>query len=224
MKKYIWLAGATVALSLAFLLVGTLVRESVPQVTVQEIEMAYIEQTVFCTGRVEEAGREVQAVSTGKTRVQVRVAVPENRLRQVAEGQAVRVTGAAFRREVYTGTVVSLGREAYLSQTGGTVVDAVIALDATDASLRCGLTAKADICVSETDGIVLPYTSICADESGQEYVYVLRDSRAVRCDIQAVEELADGVLVTAGVQAGDRLIEQPDQVSGDGARLQEAAE
>lgn len=216
MKKYIWLAGATVALSLAFLLVGTLVRESVPQVTVQEIEMAYIEQTVFCTGRVEEAGREVQAVSTGKTRVQVRVAVPENRLRQVAEGQAVRVTGAAFRREVYTGTVVSLGKEAYLSQTGGTVVDAVIALDVTDASLRCGLTAKADICVSSTEGILLPYTAVCADETGQEYVYVVENARAVRRDITVAEELAEGMLIRAGVAAGERLITQPEKVTGDG--------
>ncbi|MBO5797544.1 MAG: HlyD family efflux transporter periplasmic adaptor subunit [Clostridia bacterium] len=216
MKKYIWLAGATVALSLAFLLVGPLVRESVPQVTVQEIEMAYIEQTVFCTGRVEEAGREVQAVSTGNTRVQVRVAVPENRLRQVAEGQAVRVTGAAFRREVYTGTVVSLGKEAYLSQTGGTVVDAVIALDVTDASLRCGLTAKADICVSNTEGILLPYTAVCADETGQEYVYVVENARAVRRDITVAEELAEGVLIRAGVAAGERLITQPEKVTGDG--------
>lgn len=210
------------ALSLAFLLVGGLVRDSVPQVTVQEIQSRHIEQTVFCTGRVEEAGREVQAVSTGKTRVQVRVAVPENRLRLVAVGQTVQVTGAAFRRDTYTGTVVSLGEEAYLSQTGGTVVDAVIALDVTDASLRCGLTAKADICVNATDGILLPYTAVCADENGQEYVYVLENARAVRRDITVAEELPDGVLIRSGVAAGERLITQPDKVSGDGAPVEVA--
>lgn len=210
-------------LSLAFLLVGGLMRESVPVVTVRQLQPQHIEQTVLCTGRVEEASKEVLAVAATGTQVQVRVAVPENRLRLVAVGQRVRVTGSAFRADVYTGTVVALGEKAYTSQTGGTVVDAVIALESADASLRCGLTAKADICVSSTDGILLPYTSIAADENGQEYVYVLRNSRAVRCNIEAAEELADGVLVRAGVQAGDRLIEDPASVPGDGALVEEAA-
>jgi len=223
LKKYIWLFSLTTILSLSLIFGLRGVREPVVTVSVQALEKQTVTGVVSCTGRVEEAGREVLAASTGGT-VQVRAAVPENRLRSVAVGQRVTVSGTAFSAERYGGTVLSIADKAYTTPTGATVLDAIVALDATDTSLKCGLTAKVDICVSEQVGIVIPYSSLCADEDGGEYVYVVKDGRAVRRDVTVGEELRDGVLVTAGVAAGEQLILQPEDVPCDGARIQEAAE
>lgn len=198
-------------------------REEVVTVTAKTLCRQTVTGVVSCTGKVEEAGREVMAASTG-SRVQVRAAVPENRLRAVAVGQRVTVSGTAFSAERYSGTVLSIADKAYTTPSGTTVLDAIVALDATDHSLKCGLTAKVNICVSEQEGIVLPYGSLCAAEDGTEYVYVVQDGRAVRRTVTVAEELTDGVLVTDGVAAGERLILQPETVTADGVRVQEEGE
>lgn len=220
MKKYWWLIGITVTLSAALLLVSGVWKRRLPVVEVTVLKEQTVEQTVRCTGKIEEAGGKTQAAAASGNKVQVRVAVPESRLKQVAVGQRARITGAAFGEDYYTGTVVSLGKSAYTAPSGGTVVDAVIALDATDPSLRCGLTAKAGICVERVEnGLVVPYACLQEEEDGDAYVYVLRDARAVRCAVTVGEELADGALVTEGVAAGDVLITNPDDVPADGVRV-----
>ncbi len=223
LKKYIWLFSLTTVLSASLFFGLRGMREEAVTVTVRELEQQTVTGTVSCTGKVEEAGREVIAASTG-SRVQVRAAVPEDRLRAVAVGQRVTVSGTAFSAERYSGTVLSIADKAYTTPAGTTVLDAIVALDATDISLKCGLTAKVNICVSEQVGIVVPYSSLCAAEDGGEYVYVAENGRAVKRTVTVGEELSDGVLVTAGVTAGERLILYPEDVPGDGARVQEAGE
>lgn len=220
MKKYVWLIGATAVLSALVLLVGGALRESLPVVQVTVLQRQTVEQTVLCSGKVEAATGDTQAVAAAGEKVQIRVAVPESRLKQVAVGQRAQITGAAFAAEAYTGTVVSLGTVAYTLPTGGTVVDAVIALDAADPTLRCGLNAKANICVDRVEnGLLVPYSCVREDEKGKEFVYVLQNERAVRCEVTVSEELATGVLVTDGLNEGDHLITNPDDVSGDGTRV-----
>lgn len=225
MKKYIWLTAVTAALSLAAWLIGRAAGSNVPQVTVTRVATQHVEQTVQASGRVEAATAAVQAVSAnGKTKVQVRVAVPEGRLRRVAVGQRVTVTGAAFSAASYTGTVVALGAAAYQNPAGSTVVDAVIGLDAADASLKCGLSARAGICVGSADGVIIPYEALMADDDGREYVYLLKNGRALRADVTVAEELAEGVWISEGVAPGDWLIDDPAAVSRNGTRVRVEAQ
>lgn len=201
--------------------IGHGMRARVPQVTTVKLTRQTVEQTVQCTGKVEEADRDIQAVAATGEKVQIRAAIPENSLRQVAVGQRVQISGMAFGQETYAGTVVALGRTAHTSSAGGTVVDAVISLDEADESLRCGLTARVRICVERVaDGLLLPYSCLCED-GAERYVYLLQEGRAVRRTVQTGLELADGVLVTAGLPEGACVIATPEQVSGDGARVQE---
>lgn len=220
MKKYWWLIGGTVAAMVLILGMGRAARARVPQVETITLMRGAAEQTVQCTGKVEEATGDTMAVAAAGKKVQIRVAVPENRLRQVAVGQRVRVTGAAFGADAYSGTVAELGAAAHTTAAGGTVVDAVIALDAADETLRCGLTAQAGICVSRVeDGLLLPYDCLCTDDGN--YVYVYENGRAVRRDVQLGAELSDGALIASGLEAGERVIRTPDAVPGDGARVRE---
>lgn len=220
MKKYWWLFGATVAAVALILGVSRVARARVPEIETVTLTRGTVEQTVQCTGKVEEATGDTMAVAAAGKKVQIRAAVPESRLRQVAVGQRVRVTGAAFGAEAYSGTVAELGAAAHTTAAGGTVVDAVIALDAADESLRCGLTARAGICVARVeDGLLLPYDCLSTDDGN--YVYVYQNGRAVRRNVQLAAELSDGALVASGLEAGERVIRTPDTVPGDGARVRE---
>lgn len=216
MKKYVWLGCVTAAALVALFFMNR--QQEAPRVATEQLVWQQMEQTVQVSGKVEEATRDVLAVvAPNGGKVQIRVAIPENRLKLVQVGQRVVVSGAAFSAEGYGGAVVSLGDKAYTGATGGTMVDAVIALDNFDSSLKCGLSAKAGICVNTLEGVLVPYQSVMADEEGQEYVYILRDGRAVRQDITEATELLEGLFVTNGLAAGERLITEPQSVSAGAA-------
>ena len=104
---------------------------------------------------------------------------------------------------------------------GGNALDA----GAADASLRFGLTARAEI-VTAADGgrVVVPYEAIGADDDGQEYVLLLQNGTAVRQDIAPERELKNGALLDAAQSrrlSGQDAVRQPEQIAS-GARVRAA--
>ncbi len=164
-------------------------------------------------------------VISSSEKMQVKIAIPEEYLRQVAVGQPVIVSGNALAKESYTGTLTEIAATAHQQVSGsqsGTVVDAVVTLDegTLDDSLRFGLTAKTRVIVdSLPDALIVPYDCVNQDDDGQEYVYLYEDGRAVRRDITVSEELRSGYLLAEGLQKGDQLIAEPETVSRDGQRV-----
>ncbi len=161
------------------------------------------------------------AVIASDDTVHVAVVIREKYLSRVAVGQAVEVTGVAFSRSVYHGTVTYLADTAhqeYLGTVSETVVDAIVTLqeDEIDASLRTGLNAQARVVVNVVENALLvPYTCIAQSEEGEEYVYVYQDNgTAVRQVPQFGEECGDGVLVVSGLAPGARVVQQPETLSG----------
>lgn len=169
------------------------------------------------------------AVISGNEALQVAVTIREQDLQKVALGQRVTIQGAGFREESYTGILTEIAasaRQQYVGTVTETVVDAVVTFDTgcLDDSLRVGLNAKALVTVSETpDALVVPYECVLQDEEGTEYVYVCVDdgdkTRAVRRNILSGEEWSAGFHVVSGLQAGDRVVSDPEAISGDGALI-----
>lgn len=173
-------------------------------------------------GEMTDSGKPCVVISPDDT-LQVSVAIHERDIRDVQVGQSVKVSGVAFEKKSYTGTVKSIATTARQQITGtssATVVDAVVELAAEelDDSLRLGLTAKAQVVVSSSpDALVVPYAYVLEDEEGREYVYLYQNGRAVKRVIQTGDELAAGFQIVEGLQAGDRVIANPDAVPEDGA-------
>ena len=165
-------------------------------------------------------------VITASDTVQVRVAIPESKLKEVQVGQKAKVHGSAFQKEAYEGKISSISPVAYQLSVGGvstTVVDAVVELVEQDESLRIGLTAKADVVVDSTeDGFVVPYEYVLQDHDGNEYVYLLVNGRAKKQVIKTGAELSEGFQVLEGLQADDRVIAEPQRISKDGAAVKGA--
>ena len=163
------------------------------------------------------------AVISSSDALQVKITINENKLREVAVGQPVMVSGAAFQEEEYRGTLTYISpsaRQQYSGTNSETVVDAVVSLSETDESLEPGLSAKSQIQVgSATDCILIPYEYVLQDDLNQEYVYLYRDGKAVKQVIRTVREWNDGFEVGEGLAVGDRVIRNPSAVEKDGQRV-----
>ena len=130
----------------------------------------------------------------------------EKDLRKIQVGQAVRVSGMAFDKENYTGTLTYVSpsaRQQVSGTTTETVVDAVVTLQETDASLRPGLTAKASVVTgSVPDVIIAAYEDVLQDEEGNEYLFVYRNGRACKRVIITGSERSEGFEIVSGLEAG----------------------
>lgn len=142
--------------------------------------------------------------------------VNESLASQVEVGQRAEIAGVGFPDITFEGEILSISDEAVqqASTTGKeTVVEVVLqVLNPTD-DIKPGYTIKAAITTKEIpDTALIPYTAVLADEDGQEYVYVVEDGKAVRKNITAETEFAQGLTISAPFAAGTKLILEPEQV------------
>ena len=137
----------------------------------------------------------------------------------------IQVSGTAFSKSTYPGTVTYISpsaRQQYVGSVSETVVDATVTLDPSslDDSLRMGLSAKASVVVnSQDDALIVPYDCILQDENNKEFVYVYQEGRALRRDIVTGEGFSDGCLVSSGLSRGDRVVMEPGLVKKDGEEI-----
>ena len=170
-------------------------------------------------GAVTDPSQPCATITSGEG-VQITVAIRERYLPQVQLGQAVIVTGVAFSKEQYSGTLTSIASSAhqqYIGTVSETVVDAVISLNEgeVDMSLRTGLNAQAAI-ITRTfeDALLVPYDCLTQNETGEECVYVYRaDGTVQRQSVEVAGEYATGVLVVSGLSAGERVAQNPENLS-----------
>jgi RND family efflux transporter MFP subunit len=162
------------------------------------------------------------AVISSTDALQVKISIYEKYLKNVQVGQKALISGVAFAKSGYSGTLTYISpsaRQQTSSSMSETVVDAVVTLnsDEIDESLRIGLTAKAKLYVSNSSSsLVVPYEYVQQDEENFEYVYVAENNKAVKRIITTGDELSNGFCILSGLAAGDKVIENPEDISGDG--------
>lgn len=169
------------------------------------------------------------AVIAPGEKLQIAAVIREKYLQQIKVGQRVEISGVGFEKPVYHGTVVSIAdvaRQQYVGAVNETVVDAVVMFDSgeTDQSLRVGLGATATVVVDTVEnGLLVPYDCVSQDEEGNEYVYVYGEDGTARRRLLTVgRECTDGILVVSGISAGERLVQDPEQLSGEYVSVCEA--
>lgn len=171
---------------------------------------------------------EACAVISSSDVLQVSITVGEKDLRKIQVGQAVHVSGMAFDKENYTGTLTYVSpsaRQQVSGTTTETVVDAVVTLQETDASLRPGLTAKASVVTgSVPDVIIAAYEDVLQDEEGNEYLFVYRNGRVCKRVIITGSERSEGFEIVSGLEAGEAVVASPNEEWQDGQRVQLSAQ
>lgn len=156
-----------------------------------------------------------------RSTLEIPVHISENQIEAIHKGQRAQVRFSALPDKTYQATVTSIAKEA--SVTGGltgkeTTVEVILTLQQSDSHLRVGYTASCSIVTSTDRGVlVLPYDCIRTD-SGGDYVYTVRQSRARKTYIHTGTEYKSGAAVSDGLSAGDVIVRNGESMS-DGRRL-----
>ncbi len=164
-----------------------------------------------------QAGTPVAVISDSYDMLQVRLSVNESQISEIKKGQKAIITGVGFKNTAYTGTVKSISAEAkqMVSTTGQeTVVEVIVSVEKPGNDIKPGYTAKAKIITSENpDVLIAPYNAVRADKNGNEYVFKLKEKKAVKTPVVTNREFDDGFEITSGLSENDEVIANPDSVS-----------
>lgn len=163
------------------------------------------------------------AVISSGNALQVKVTIHENNLKDIAVGQIATVSGTAFSKKGYAGTVSYIApsaRQQYSGTSSETVVDAIITLNERDESIKPGLSAKSKIRIGDAvERVVVPYEYVLQDDLNQEYVYVLENGYAVKRVIETGKEWTEGFEIESGLVSGERIIANPTDIQKPGERV-----
>ena len=153
--------------------------------------------------------------------LQLRLSVPEKDISLISPGQQILFTATAIEGGTFAATVRRISPTAYQQLNGlsyETVVDVLATVEDDFDVLRPGYSVRAEIAYGEEEILHLfPYEAVLQDAAGQEYVYVYREGKAWRWDVETGVELSTSVAVTSGIGAYEKVILNAADVKADGA-------
>ncbi len=151
------------------------------------------------------------------SRVKISAGVPESYVSKIKKGQHVNVTidvipGAEFDGEI-----------SYLAPAldpGSRTFEIELTISNRDRILKPGMNANIEISQSDyTDAIVVPQDLII-DYGEEKFVYVLEGDVAKKRDVKVGGREGNNVLITSGLNAGDKLITEGYQSVKDNEKVQ----
>lgn len=155
----------------------------------------------------------------------VRAQCPELYADQIAAGQQANITVSALGDAAFGATVRSLAPVAVraVSLTGGSgeaTVETVLELTGKTDGLRPGYSATVKVFTDRhAAAMAVPLEAVC-QRGEQEYVFCVRDGRAVACPVTTGYLLAASVEVCAGIGPDDIVILSPPDTLADGDRVE----
>lgn len=148
---------------------------------------------------------------------QVRMSVPEAEIGQINVGDKGRIDVAALGGKSYRATVTEKGVTANaLSRS----YDVRLKVDNADSRLLPGMVVSVTLSSRGATGYpVVPAGIVQIDERNKTFVWVVSDGKAARRDINCGEYVGDGVTVTSGLKAGERVIVEGSQKVCNGTKV-----
>lgn len=161
----------------------------------------------------------LKLVQTGN--VNVKIAVPENEITQWRVGQQATFTVAALGNQSFTARVSEKGVEAdpaahtytvklALANPSGRLMPGMVCRVLMPAAQR--QTAEA----ATGSDILLPPRAVLLDENGHRFVWLAVNGKATLRRVEVGPLCADGILISAGLNDGDRVITEGNQKVSEG--------
>ena len=143
--------------------------------------------------------------------------LPERYLRQVAEGQTVRLRAAAYPDETFKGEVYYI--DPRVDERNRTV-EIKARVENMDGHLNPGMFISLDLVLEVApEALVIPEAAVQYFRD-QARVYVMdEDDRAERRDVSIGRRLAGELQITSGLEAGDRVVVEGFQKMGPGSQI-----
>lgn len=136
--------------------------------------------------------------------IQVKIAVPEAEIGHISVGQTGYIRVAALGGKTYQATVAEKGVTANaLSRS----YEVKLNIDKADNELLPGMVTEVTLSSAGKDtACILPVHIVQMDEQNRTFVWKDNQGKAEKCYIVCGDFEGDGVVVTDGLQAGDRVI------------------
>ncbi|MCK9159418.1 MAG: efflux RND transporter periplasmic adaptor subunit [Bacteroidaceae bacterium] len=152
--------------------------------------------------------------------IYVKLSIPEQEISKLKIGQAVSFTVSALDKKQFTGKIKEKGVQANpLSHT----YPVKLVLNNSDYALLPGMVCSASINTNgQANTFIIPQEAVMLDNDGSHFVWLLQKSQATKRVVLTNEVNKQGVIVTAGLNNGDKvIIEGQDKVS-EGTKIKES--
>lgn len=155
--------------------------------------------------------RERQSIITipDMTKMSLKVKIHETYIKKVKKGQKVRITVDAFADKVLNGEVTKVGvlpdSQNRWMNPDLKVYLTTISVEGTHDWLKPGMTAKAEIFVSQLTNVVYVPIQAVTPIEGKQYVYVVQNGRQEQQEVEVGEFSDEFIEVRKGVEAGQRV-------------------
>ncbi len=149
--------------------------------------------------------------------LKLELVVPETAVANVAPGRAVTFTVAAFPDREFGGTIT---REAPTLREKSRDQLVEVAVENADGALRPGMFASARIAVAEQREPVVPLGAVSGRAPSERVFVVGADHRVEERVVASGDRLGDGVVVTKGLVAGERVVTRITPGIRDGATVE----
>lgn len=166
----------------------------------------------------------VKVVST--SRLDVRVSVPEGEMASIKQGQSASIVVPALGNRRYTGHVVE---KSVVADPLSRSYNIKVRVDVIDRDLLPGMVTQVSIENGKMEkmkdgnnaaqGIVIPSRLLQLDDNNTYFVWLDINGKAVRRTVAVGDFAADGVIITSGLQSGDKVITEGQQKVCTGTRL-----
>ena len=153
------------------------------------------------------AGQTIVVLESG-ARPEIELAVSEVTIPYLEVGDSVEIEIAAAASGRLKGKVSEVGVAA---TPGASTFPAIVSIENAPSTVRSGMAAEVYVTVDRReDGVVVPFVSVGEDGQGR-YVFVVEaaDSESAVVERRSVEVAGvdqDGIVVTSGLQAGERVV------------------
>lgn len=150
--------------------------------------------------------------------LRIELQVPQNRIPFIRRGQEVELRVDAYPDQVFRGTIRYLSA-AVQTNTRSMAAEAVVPNP--QGTLRPGFFVNARVALGSTERVVsVPATAVISD-AGSHRVFVINEGRAQERVITIADRTSQEVLISAGIEAGERIATGGLDRLFDGARVQE---
>jgi HlyD family secretion protein len=139
----------------------------------------------------------------------VDISVSEVDINQVKVGQTAEITFDAIADKTYTGKVTDIATEG-TSSSGAVNYTATVELTDADAQIKPGMTASANITVTQKTGVLLVPSSAIRTVNGAQVVYVMKNNAIQAVTITTGDTSGTSTeLVSGSLQEGDLIVTNP---------------
>ncbi len=137
-------------------------------------------------------------------RLELETYVASSDLAQVAKGQRIRFTVAAYPQEVFEARILTVSAGVDAQNRSALVRAAVPNLAA---KLKAGMFIKGKVITgTNPSAIVVPVTAVWHRIGQAPYVYVIEQNKARKREVQVGQEETQGIEITAGLKPGEVIV------------------